>query len=107
MFKDVIIIYFVYTLFSAKRRNLYYLCGKLFAISLCNGGGAGNCLAPCVYNFIAYGESNCLPSIDDVQDPQIKNLLQQVIIYCFMLCAVLLQLIAGENCILVIKINAQ
>ena len=84
-----LIYYFVYTLFSAKRRNLYYLCGKLIAVSLCNDGGAGNCLAPCVYDFLAYGESNSKPSIDDVQDPEIKNILQQVInniaVYCFML----------------------
>jgi hypothetical protein len=64
--------------FSAKRKKLYFHCGKLFAISLCNGGGVGRSLAPCMFDFIAYGENNYQPSIDDVQDYEIKTTLQKV-----------------------------
>lgn len=64
--------------FSAKRRNLYNLCGKLLAISLCNGGGVGHCLAQCMYDFFVRGENKCNPGIDDVHDVTIKDVLQQV-----------------------------
>ena len=62
----------------AKRGNLYFQCGKLLAVSLCNGGSVGHTLAPCIYDFITLGESNCHPAIDDVQDHEIKKILQQV-----------------------------
>ncbi len=62
----------------AKRKDLYFLCGKLLAISLCNGGSVGRCLAPCMYQFIAYGESSCKPSLEDVHDCTIRNILLEV-----------------------------
>ena len=54
------------------------MCDKLLAISLCNGGGGGQCLAPCMYNFLVYDESKCQPAIDDVQDSVVKDTLLQV-----------------------------
>jgi hypothetical protein len=50
----------------------------LLAIALCNGGGIGHSLAPCMFDFIAHGDSGCHPSLDDIPEPEIQKILQQV-----------------------------
>ncbi|XP_046844585.1 G2/M phase-specific E3 ubiquitin-protein ligase-like [Xenia sp. Carnegie-2017] len=67
---------------EAKRKNLYFQCGKLLSVSLCNGGTAGHCLSPSMYDFIVFGEENCHPCIDDVQDCEVKSIIERVNI-CF------------------------
>ncbi|XP_046852630.1 G2/M phase-specific E3 ubiquitin-protein ligase-like [Xenia sp. Carnegie-2017] len=63
---------------EAKRKNLYFQCGKLLSVSLCNGGTAGHCLSPSMYDFIVFGEENCHPCIDDVQDCEVKSIIERI-----------------------------
>ncbi|XP_044175097.1 G2/M phase-specific E3 ubiquitin-protein ligase-like isoform X2 [Acropora millepora] len=52
---------------EARRNDWYRLGGKLLAVSLCNGGGAGNCLCRSLYNFICRGIYTDM-SVDDIPD---------------------------------------
>ena len=63
---------------SARRDNTYKGAGTSISVSVCNGGGAGNCLAECLFNLIAIGEYACAPTINDVPHSEIQNTLEQV-----------------------------
>ena len=65
-------------LFAARKDNTYKWAGRLIAISICNGGEAGNSLAPCLFNLIAIGEHACSPTVDDVPSTDVRNTLEQV-----------------------------
>ena len=71
--------------FAACLKNYYHGSGKLLAISLCNGGGVGNCLSRAVYEFIAYGEEIANPKITDVVDAEVKEMLQTVMLETILL----------------------
>ena len=62
----------------AKRKNPYFHCSNLLAISLCNGESVRHCLAPCILDFIVHGERSCHLCIDDIQDHEIKITLQKM-----------------------------
>ena len=62
----------------AKRKNIYLHFGRLLAVSLCNGGSVGRCLAPCIFDVIISAESACQPEVSDVQQPEVRTLLDQV-----------------------------
>ena len=57
---------------------MYKWAGRLIAVSICNGGEAGNSLAECLYNLIAIGEHACNPTVSDVPDTDVRNTLEQV-----------------------------
>ena len=57
---------------------MYKWAGVLIAVSLCNGGEAGNSLAECLYNLISIGEDACRPAINDVPDTEVRTTLQRV-----------------------------
>jgi hypothetical protein len=57
---------------------LYLHCGRLLAVSLCNGGSVGGCLAPCIFDLIVNDENACQPAVSDVPQPEVKTLLDQV-----------------------------
>ena len=69
-----------YIFFSllGKQDESYKLCGKLLAVSLCNGGGAGRCFSKSVYKFVVEGEKAANPDINDVCDVELRTLLEKV-----------------------------
>lgn len=72
-------------LITAKRKNLYLHIGRLLAISLCNGGGAGRCLSPCIFDYIVGCRSATQPAVDDVAQPEIRKLLVEVSKYIYII----------------------
>jgi hypothetical protein len=69
---------YFFFIFSGKQKELYKLCGKLLAVSLCNGGGVGHCFSRSVYRFIVGGEKAANPDINDVCDVGLRTLLEKV-----------------------------
>ena len=70
--------YIFFSLFLGKQGESYKLCGKLLAISLCNGGGVGRCFSKSVYKFVVEGEKAANPDINDVCDVELRTLLEKV-----------------------------
>ena len=62
-------------LFAARKDNTYKWVGRLISISICNGGEAGNSLAPCL-NLIAIGEHACSRTVNDVPSIDVRNTLE-------------------------------
>ncbi|XP_068671668.1 G2/M phase-specific E3 ubiquitin-protein ligase-like isoform X2 [Montipora foliosa] len=58
---------------------MYTLAGKFLAVSLCNGGGAGGCLAKCMFRFIAYGDKAAKPTVNDIHESRTKDFLFKIL----------------------------
>jgi hypothetical protein len=70
--------FFLLFYFLGKQEEIYKLCGKLLAVSICNGGGVGRCFSRSVYRFIAEGEKAANPDINDVCDVALRIFLDKV-----------------------------
>ena len=50
------------------------MCGKLFAVSLCNGGVVGNCLSKTVFQFLVNGDSMMVnATVDEIPDYEVRT----------------------------------
>lgn len=52
--------------------------GVVLAWSLVHGGPGGNFFCPTLFNAIAYGPDVKLPRLEDVPDPELKEIITQV-----------------------------
>ena len=68
----------VFNSFLAREKDFYRLVGVVLAWSLVHGGPAGNFFCPTLFNAIAYGPNVKLPRLEDVPDPELKELITQV-----------------------------
>lgn len=59
------------------------MCGKLIAVSLCNGGVAGNCLSKPVYKFLVDSEQleMVTPMVEHIPDYEKRLAVGQVILH--------------------------
>ena len=57
------------------------MAGKLLAISICNGGVAGNCIQKVVFEYLVHGEESALvsPTVDDVPEYEARVAITKVL----------------------------
>ncbi|XP_052041853.1 G2/M phase-specific E3 ubiquitin-protein ligase isoform X2 [Apodemus sylvaticus] len=63
---------------QAVKENLYYEVGKMLAISLVNGGPSPGFFSETLFNCLAYGPENALPSLDDVSDLDVAQIIIKI-----------------------------
>jgi hypothetical protein len=60
------------------KENLYYEVGKMLAISLVHGGPSPGFFSETLFNCLAYGPENTLPTLDDVSDIDVAQIIIKV-----------------------------
>lgn len=65
-------------LFTALKENLYYEAGKMLAISLVHGGPSPGFFSQTLFNCLVCGPENTLPTLDDVSDFNVAQVLIRV-----------------------------
>lgn len=63
---------------QAVKENLYYEVGKMIAISLVHGGPSPGFFSETLFNCLAYGPENALPSLDDVSDLDVAQIIIKI-----------------------------
>ena len=63
---------------AALQDNVYYIIGKIIALSFVHGGPPPTFFAPCVIDYIIGGIENVEPSIDDIPDLEIQDAIRKV-----------------------------
>uniref|UniRef100_A0A8C6QJ68 G2/M-phase specific E3 ubiquitin ligase n=1 Tax=Nannospalax galili TaxID=1026970 RepID=A0A8C6QJ68_NANGA len=63
---------------QALKENLYYEAGKMLAISLVHGGPSPGFFSKTLFNCIAYGPENSQPSLDDVSDFHVAQIIIRI-----------------------------
>ncbi|XP_017449571.1 G2/M phase-specific E3 ubiquitin-protein ligase isoform X2 [Rattus norvegicus] len=64
---------------QAVKENLYYEAGKMLAISLVHGGPSPGFFSETLFKCLAYGPENALPTLDDVSDLDVAQIIIKVI----------------------------
>lgn len=60
------------------KENLYYEAGKMLAISLVHGGPSPGFFSETLFKCLAYGPENALPTLDDVSDLDVAQIIIKV-----------------------------
>ncbi|EDL36787.1 RIKEN cDNA 6030408C04, isoform CRA_c, partial [Mus musculus] len=63
---------------QAVKENLYYEVGKMLAISLVHGGPSPGFFSETLFNCLAYGPENTLPTLDDVSDIDVAQIIIKI-----------------------------
>ncbi|XP_040599066.1 G2/M phase-specific E3 ubiquitin-protein ligase isoform X1 [Mesocricetus auratus] len=63
---------------QALKENLYYEAGKMLAISLVHGGPSPGFFSETLFNCLAYGPENTLPSLADVSDFDVAQIIIKI-----------------------------
>ncbi|NP_001161436.1 G2/M phase-specific E3 ubiquitin-protein ligase isoform 3 [Mus musculus] len=66
------------SVFTAVKENLYYEVGKMLAISLVHGGPSPGFFSETLFNCLAYGPENTLPTLDDVSDIDVAQIIIKI-----------------------------
>ncbi|XP_034370533.1 G2/M phase-specific E3 ubiquitin-protein ligase [Arvicanthis niloticus] len=63
---------------QAMKENLYYEAGKMLAISLVHGGPSPGFFSETLFNCLAYGPENTLPTLDDISDLDVAQIIIKI-----------------------------
>jgi hypothetical protein len=66
------------TCFSGIAKDLYYVCGAIFALALVHVGEGPHFLSDTCYSIITKGYANVSPKLEDVHPKEIRRLISKV-----------------------------